>query len=95
MEILPSRGDYTEAMYTVGGQSFKIKVSRTLLACWNISDEHIRDCFYDLGLINLKVMSKLNAYQDKEYSTMSFPQTEKSGQARFEEALELINSGDY
>ncbi len=95
MEILPSRGDYTEAMYEVSGQTFKVKVSRSLLACWNISEEHIFDCFYDLGLANLKIMSRLNAYQNKEYLTTTFPMTEKTGLERYEEALELIESGEY
>jgi len=95
MEILPSRGDYTEAMYSVGGQNFKVKVSRSLLACWDIPDENIWDCFYDLGLANVQIMSKLNAYQDKEYSTMTFPKTEKVGLARYQEAIELIETGQY
>lgn len=95
MEILPSLGDYTQAYYETGSNSFKIKVSRTLLACWGISEENILDCLYDLGLCNLKVMMELDAYQDKEYTTMSFPKTEKVGHERFVEALEFIRNGEY
>ena len=95
IEILPSMGDYSQALYKCGTHSFKIKVSRTLLACWGIQDDYLWDCFYDLGVANISLMSKLDAFQDKEYSTYSFPETNKSGLDRFIEAIEFINNGEY
>jgi len=96
MLVLESSGDYRKAEYSVGDHKFKIKVSRSLLSTWDIaSSENIQYCFLELGRANMNIMTKLNAFQDKEYHTDSFPETYATGFERFAEALKLIESGSY
>ena len=96
MIVLDSQGDYEEAEYTVGENKFKIKVSRTLLSMWGMNDGgDIQLCFLEIGRSNLKIMTSLGVYQDKEYYSTSFPKTYATGFDRFVEALKHIESGSY
>lgn len=95
MIMLESRGDYEEAKYTVGINQFKIKVSRTLLSCWGMSGDEIQLCFLELGRANMKIMTSLGVFQDREYTTNSFPKTLATGFDRFIEALNYIENGSY
>lgn len=99
MRVLESRGDYVEAEYTIRtdvDNKFRIKVSRTLLSCWDINREDmIQYCFLELGRANMKIMTSLGVFQDKEYATTSFPETISTGFDRFVETLKYIESGNY
>ena len=96
MRVLDSLGDYEEAEYQEGENKFKIKVSRTLLSCWGIkSYEDIQYCFLELGKSNMKIMSTLGVFQDKDYTTVYFPDTYSVGMDRFIEALKYIETGSY
>ncbi len=95
MIMLDSFGDYEEAQYTEGENIFKIRVSRTLLSCWGMNGSNIQLCFLELGRANMKIMTSLGVFQDKEYATTSFPETESTRFDRFVEALKYIESGSY
>lgn len=95
MTMLDSLGDYDHAMFISGDNKFKIKVSRSLLACWGMNESVVPYCLEELGKSNLKVMSSLGVYQDKEYSTASFPDGCTAGFDGFVKALQYIETGSY
>lgn len=95
MMMLDSNGDYEEAQFTEGENKFKIRVSRSLLATWGMSRENTQLCFLELGRANVKIMTSLGVFQNKEYTTMSFPETQSEDFDRFIEALKYIETGTY
>jgi len=95
MDMLPSMGDYDEALFISGNNKFRVKVSRTQLSCWGILEVQVPFCLQELGKANLKVMSSLSVYQDKEYSTHSFPDDCVSGFDGYIKALQHIENGSY
>lgn len=95
MEMLGYFGGSRQAMFTVGVHKFKIKVSDSLLATWGMNTEQAEDCLRELGKANLKIMTSLGVFQDKEYTTLSFPEATEIDFPKFIKALEYIESGSY
>jgi hypothetical protein len=96
MAMLGFLGGSHEALFTTGENQFKIRVSTTLSSCWGITtEESISYCLYELAKANLKVMSSLGVYQDKEYLTTTLPDDCSAGFEGFTKTLEHIEAGNY
>jgi len=88
-------GDYDETLYVTGINKFKIKVSGTLLSCWEFQDDEVQSCLNELAEANLQIMIKLNKFEDRDYSSFSFPDGATTGYDGFVKAISLIKTGRY
>ncbi len=93
MILLDPISDNREALFKVNNNEFKLKVSGSLLAIWEIRREDARHCLLLLGKANAKLMTSLGVCQDKVYTTLNLPQECKVGFKGFAKTLEQIELG--
>lgn len=94
MSPLEPTGDYMSTLFEVGNNHFKISVSNTVLALWQMNDQWIKHCLLHLGKSNVKIMASLGIFQDKKYTSYNLPPECQSGFEGFEKTLELIEAGE-